>query len=186
MKEEIELLRKAKTGSQEAINEIMSLRKNLVVSIARKYYLMGGDKEDLIQEGMIGLFKAITYFDESKNDNFASFAVTIIEHEIINAIRKANSGSQQFLSESILLSDDEVLSSDELTPENNFISEESTVELTNEIYDKLSKFERLVVDYYLKGYSYTDIAKLLGKPSKVIDNALTRIKKKLEYLKERL
>ena len=147
---------------------------------------MGGDKEDLIQEGMIGLFKAITNFDVAKNDNFTAYAVRIIEHEIINAIRRANSGNQQFFSESILISDDDFISSEELTPESRFISQENTIEITKEINDKLSKFERLVMDYYLKGYSYTDIAKVIHKPSKSIDNALSRIKKKLEYLKERL
>lgn len=183
--EEIDLLKRAHCGDREAIDEILSSKKNLVVAIARKFYLMGGDKEDLIQEGMIGLFKAINSFDVSKNNNFNGYAVKVIEREIIDAIRHATSGGQQLLTDSVLLNDD-MLSSEEMTPEVSFISEESTSELTYEIYDKLSKFERLVVDYYLKGYSYLDIAKMLGKSSKSIDNALSRIKKKLEYLKERL
>lgn len=184
-KEEIELLIRAKSGDKNATNEILSLKKNLVVTIARKYFLLGGDKEDVIQEGMIGLFKAISSFDESKYANFNGYAMRVIEHEIITAIRRANTGSQQFLTESVLL-DDDILDCENLTPENTFISKESTAELTHEIYDKLSKFERTVVEYYLKGYNYKDIAKMLGKPSKSIDNALTRIKTKLEYLKERL
>lgn len=184
-KEELKKLALAKAGDGEAINELLIIHKHLVVAVARKYYLIGGDKEDLIQEGMIGLFKAISTFDISKNDNFESYAIMLIEREIISAIRRANTGSQQFLSDSVLLDHDDELS-DNISPETDLISEENRIELTNEIFDKLSKFERLVVDYYLKGYSYIDIAKMLNKPSKSIDNALSRIKKKLEYLKERL
>ena len=183
---ELELLKNAKNGDNIAIDNILSSYKHLVMSIARKYFLIGGDKEDLIQEGMIGLFKAITCFDESKNNNFTQYSAKLIEHEIINAIRRANSNNQQVLSESVFVEDDDILSGEELSPEGVFISNENTDELNHEIAEKLSKFERVVVDCYLKGYGYMDIAEILGKPSKSIDNALSRIKKKLEYLKERL
>ena len=73
IKEEKILLEKGRTGDQTAINQLLTNNKNLVVSIARKYYLLGGDKEDLIQEGMIGLFKAITSFSPEKNDNFTPY-----------------------------------------------------------------------------------------------------------------
>lgn len=187
MKEiEKDLLKKAKAGDSFAIDEILTSKKNLVMAIARKFFLIGGDRDDLIQEGMIGLFKAINNFDGDKYDNFTAFAIKVIENEIISAIRRASSNNQQLLSDSILFGDDEVLFSDELSPENFFISEESTVELSREINNKLSKFERTVVDYYLKGYSYIDIAGMLNTSNKSIDNALSRIKKKLQYLKERL
>jgi RNA polymerase sporulation-specific sigma factor len=179
------LLSKAKGGDTKAIDELLTTHKHLVVSVARKYYLLGGDREDLIQEGMIGLFKAITTFDIEKSDNFSSYAVTLIEREIISAIRRANSASQHILSESVFVDTDDALS-DNISVENVLISEENTEELTNEIFKKLSSFERRVVEYYLKGYNYLDIASMLGKDSKSIDNALTRIKKKLNFLKERL
>lgn len=183
---EEELLNRAQAGDKEAVNELLSLRKGLVVAIARKYYLLGGDQEDIIQEGMIGLYKAITCFDKQKSDNFVSFATTIIDREIVSAIREANAGKHQVLGESLLVDDDEALASEEMTPERNILSSETITEISKEIGDKLSKFERVVVEYFLKGYSYTDIAKILNKSSKSIDNALTRIKKKLENLKGRL
>ena len=182
---EIELLEQAKSGSSEAIDELLVINKHLVVTIARKYYLLGGDKEDLIQEGIIGLFKAISSFDSTRSDNFGGYAITLIEREIISAIRRANTGGQHFLSDSVLV-DTEDEFTDNFSPESDLISEENIDELTHEIYGQLSSFERLVVSYYLKGYNYVDIAKILNKPSKSIDNALSRIKKKLNYLKERL
>jgi RNA polymerase sporulation-specific sigma factor len=183
--QEIELLSLARAGDADAIDSLLAEHKHLVVAVARKYYLLGGDKEDLIQEGMIGLFKAISTFDVQKSDNFSNYAITLIEREIISAIRRANSGSQHFLSDSVLI-DTEDEFTDNISPESDLISEESTTELTHEIFEHLSKFERLVVEYYLKGYNYVDISKILNKPSKSIDNALSRIKKKLNYLKERL
>lgn len=182
---ELELLKLSQNGDKDATEKLLVEYKHLVVAISRKYYLLGGDKEDLVQEGMIGLFKAITTFDAYKSDNFVSFACTLISREIISAIRRANSHSQQFLSESILLDDEDIIS-DNVSPESDFLNEEQTHELTQEIDDHLSALERKVVKLYLKGYHYIDIAKMLGKDEKAIDNALSRIKKKLQYLKERL
>lgn len=182
---EIELLSLAKAKDSVAVEQVLAKYKHLVVAIARKYFLIGGDKEDLIQEGMIGLFKAVNSFDDSKNDNFSSYATMLVEREIISAIRTANASNQQALNEGIYIDNDDELG-DAACPESDFINEESHLELTNEIMSKLSKFERVVVDYFLKGYSYTDIAKITEKNPKAIDNALSRIKKKLEYLKERL
>ena len=180
-----ELLSKAKSGDDEAIDKLLSIHKHLVVTISRKYFLIGGDSEDVIQEGMIGLFKAITTYDEIRGVSFRSYACKLIDREIISAIRHAMTHSQQVLSESLLVDSEESYSQGD-SPESDFISEESTEELTKEIFEKLSSFERQVVEYYLKGYNYIDIAEMLGKSSKVIDNALTRIKSKLSYLKERL
>lgn len=183
--EELELLRSARGGNAKAIDELLVSHKNLVVAVARKYYLLGGDKEDLIQEGMIGLFKAITSFDETKSNNFCCYATTLVEREIISAIRRANSSGQHILSDSVFV-DAEDEFSDNISPESDLISEENTNELTYEIFKCLSEFERKVVGYYLKGYNYVDIAKILKKDSKSIDNALSRIKKKLNYLRDRL
>jgi len=184
-KSDIELLKDAQNGVEDAINYLLSIHKHLVVTISRKYYLIGGDREDLIQEGMIGLYKAIKSFNVSKNDNFVAYAIKIIEREMITAIRRANSSSQQILSDSIFIDHEYDLVNQE-NPESDILSEESTIELTREINGKLSAFERSVVELYLKGFNYVDISKVLKKSSKSIDNALTRIKSKLNYLKERL
>ena len=182
---EIELLNSAKAKDAGALEQVLTKYKHVVVLIARKYFLIGGDKEDLIQEGMMGLYKAVNSFDAEKNNNFSAYANMLIEREIISAIRSANSGNQQALSESVFIDNDDELG-DSACPETDFIAEESTNELTNEINTKLSKFEKTVVDYYLKGYNYIDIAKITGKKPKAVDNALSRIKNKLAYLKERL
>ena len=185
MIDEKELLKKASLGDSQAIDQLLAIHKHLVVSVSRKYFLIGGDKEDLIQEGMIGLFKAINTFDSSKNNNFTGYAVTLIEREIISAIRRANTASQHIFSDSVLVDmDNEIV--DNENPESDLISAENIDELTSEINKHLSSYERMVVEYYLKGYNYIDIAKILNKPTKSIDNALLRIKKKLNYLKERL
>ena len=180
-----ELILLAKSGDNDAMNQIFNMNKHLVSTISRKYFLLGGDKEDLLQEGMIGLFKAINSFDFEKNDNFKSYAVKVVEREIISAIRKENAGKNRVLDESVLVDDIELLRGDNY-PEMDIISQENYKELSAEILDHLSSFEKSVVNYFLKGYSYIDIAKVLGKSPKSIDNALTRIKGKLSYLKERL
>ena len=185
MKVDKELLESAQKGNQESVERLLTLHKHLVVAVSRKYYLLGGERDDLVQEGMIGLYKAITTFDLTKSDSFSSYAVTLIEREMISAIRRANSHSQQFLSDSVFLDSDETLS-DNASPESDLISEENTFEITKEIEEHLSPFERKVMGLYLKGYHYSDIAKVMDKSPKSIDNALSRIKKKLQFLKERL
>lgn len=186
MSEEIkDLIIQAKTGNSEAIDDILKKYKHLVSAISRKYYLLGGDRDDLVQEGMIGLFKAINTFDFEKNDNFKTFAMRIVEREIISAIRRENANKNRVLDESMLLDDVELLHGDNY-PERDVLTEESYRELSDQIYKSLSTFEIKVVKLFLKGYAYTDIAKFLNKTPKSIDNALTRIKSKLKYLKERL
>ena len=186
MSEEIkDLIVLAKNGDSVAIDEILNRFKHLVLAISRKYYLLGGDREDLVQEGMIGLFKAINTFDTNKSDNFKSFAMRIVDREMISAIRRENANKNRILDESVLLDDVELLH-EENYPEVDIISKESYKELSDEILHALSPLERKVVTLYLKGYQYVDIAKKLNKSPKSIDNALTRIKSKLKYLKERL
>lgn len=186
MSEEIkDLIVLAKSGNNVAIDEILKKYKHLVLAISRKYYLLGGDREDLVQDGMIGLFKAINTFDIGKSDNFKNYAMRIVEREMISAIRRENANKNRILDESVLLDDVELLHGDNY-PEIDIITKESYKELSDEILSVLSSLERKVVTLYLKGYQYLDIAKKLNKTPKSIDNALTRIKSKLKYLKERL
>ena len=175
----------AQKGDSASINIILNEYKSLVSSISRKYYLLGGDSEDLIQEGMIGLFKAINSFDFNKNDNFKGFAMRVVEREIISAIRRENANKNKVLDESVFIDDIDYIHEDNY-PELNIISEESYKELSVEVLKNLSELERKVVKLYLRGFGYIDIAKALKKSPKAIDNALTRIKNKLRYLKERL
>ncbi len=184
-RDEIILLKNAKNGDDFAINKILIDNKSLVSAIARKYFLLGGDSEDLIQEGMIGLFKAINNFDENRNDNFKNYAGKLIEREIISAIRRENTSKNQALNTSVFGVEGEILH-DMSYPEKSIITQENLRELNEKIKKDLSNFEKMVFDLYFKGYSYKDIAKELNKSPKSIDNALARIKVKLSYLKENL
>jgi len=183
-KEELDLIKLAKKDAY-AMEKLLIDYKHLVGAASRRYFLIGADQEDLAQEGMIGLVKAVQSFEVDKNDNFSAYANMLIEREMISAIRRANCGGQQVLSDSILIDNDDELGGEDC-PESDFIAEESTNELTKEIFSRLSNFEKLVVEYYLKGYTYVDIANIMKRSAKSIDNALSRIKKKLEDIKERL
>ena len=183
MKEIEELIKLAQSGDDMAMQEILSNHKYIVTAIVRRYYLIGGDKEDLVQEGMIGLFKAIKSFDLNKDVSFKTYATRIIEREIISAIRKSHTNNNEMLSDAVYVELDEF--SSETNPELDIISEETYRELSESILKNLSDFESSVVKYYLKGYGYVDIAKMLNKTPKSIDNALKRIKTKLKFLKER-
>lgn len=183
MKEIEELIKLAQSGDKEVMLELLSSNKSLVSAVARRYFLIGGEAEDLIQEGMIGLFKAISTFDLEKDVTFKTYATRLIEREIISAIRKAHTNNNEVFADTVLVEADEF--SSETNPELDIISEENYRELHESILKNLSAFESSVVEYYLKGYGYVDIAKMLNKTPKSIDNALKRIKEKLKFLKER-
>lgn len=182
--EELELFKRAQAGNREAVDELMNNYKSLVSVIARRYYLSSEDIEELIQEGMMGLYRAITTYDPQKNTSFKAYADRVIENKMIDDIRRTTSKKNQVLSESIFIDDDDSLSSDDPTPENTFISEESVSEMLKEIEGRLGKFEKEVMERRINGLDYLDIAKELGEDPKAIDNALSRIKRKLKYLKE--
>ena len=183
MEEIKNLIKQAQSGDDMAMQELLSTHKYIVSAIVRRYFLIGGEREDLVQEGMIGLFKAIKSFDITKDVTFKTYATRIIEREIISAIRKSHTNNNEMLSEAVYLEPDDF--SSETNPELDIISEETYRELSESILKNLSSFESSVVKYYLKGYGYVDIAKMLDKTPKSIDNALKRIKTKLKFLKER-
>ena len=182
---EKEVLKLANNGDAVAMDKVLKEYKYLAVTIARKYYLLGGEKDDLIQEGMIGLFKAISTYDEDKGVVFKTYAARLVEREIISAIRHSASGKHQVLNDSVSLDNSEEIFLGSF-PEQDVIMQERYKELNQIIETKLSKFEAQVVKYYLKGYNYIDIAEILSKEPKSIDNALSRIKTKLQFLKESL
>lgn len=193
---DIELIKKAKNGDNEAIEKLLNEHKQLVNFVTRKYFLVGGDNDDLLQEGMIALCKAINSYDETKGVSFATYAKTVIENTIINAIKSDASNKNILLNNSYGLtnqgqitnnSEDDfgyTIASDSLTPESQVISTEQTKDIVKQIKDCLSDYELKILKYYLKGLSYTQIATELGVSSKSVDNALNRIKNKLNFLKE--
>lgn len=184
-----ELVIKAQNGDNEAVNELIEKYFPLVSVNAKKYFIIGGEQEDLVQEGLLGLLKAIKFYDSSKS-SFNSFAILCVRHQILSAIKSANSQKNLVLNEAILNStnnsleenkeyDLELLQENE-TPENIFFNREKIKSFIEYSKDNFSKFEKEVFEYMIRGYSYKEIAKHLQKNTKSIDNAIQRIKKKSE------
>lgn len=167
--------------------------KSLIKKKTRGYFIFGADKEDVIQEGMVGLYKAIRDYRPDKEASFVSFAELCINRQIISAIKAAGRQKHIPLNTSISMDkpvtgDDEdytyldFLSKTGGNPEDEVIGRENFKILEREILSNLSKMEQQVLGYYLRGRSYTQIAKLMGKEEKSIDNALQRIKKKVSLI----
>lgn len=179
----------------EATDYILYKYKGYVRSMARRYYLIGGDCDDLIQEGMIGLYKAVRDFDAQKNVSFRTFAELCIMRQMITAIKAANRIKHQPLNSFVSLNRpvfeedcektlEEILPDESaMSPEDIYIENERFMGVRTKIHDNLSDFENSVMDLYLEGKSYAEISVRLNKPKKSIDNALQRAKAKLAKLK---
>ena len=191
--QELELI---KNGDEVAMERLLSFGKPLVSIIARKYFLIGAGTDDIVQEGMIGLYKAITTFKQGEAANFKTYAAVCIKRQILSAIRSANNNKNLPLNayfsinnqgmivvSSALNEDDEekgiYISSTNLNPEESLLGEEAIAEIYNKINKNLSDFEKKVIELYIDGLNYVEIAKRLKKDPKSIDNALGRIKNKL-------
>lgn len=194
-----EIIALIRAGDNDAIDFLLEKYKNLVRKKANTLFLIGGDKDDLIQEGMIGLYKAIRDFDLSANANFYAFAELCIARQIYTAIklsnRKKNIPLNDYISfnspvfgeegnENISLLD--LILSNNQNPEDLVIDKESTSMIKYELERRLSLMERKVLNLYLSGKDYQEIAKELERESKSIDNALQRIKSKLTLLLKEL
>lgn len=189
-----ELASFAQNNDEMAVNTLLKKYKSLVNQIARSYFLTGGDMEDIVQEGMIGLYKAIMHFKNTKSASFKTFASTCIKNQVQSAVRVASSEKNKVLSSAIpiidqLNSDEEdekeiIFPSDLPSPDEKLIEKESLKEIMTKIKETLSSLELKVLTLYLKGYSYNEIAKISNLNKKSIDNALTRIKNKLSFLRQ--
>lgn len=189
--EDVELVEKAQHGDFEAMEVLMERYKNFVRGKARTYFLIGADREDIIQEGMIGLFKAVRDFDAEKQAHFRSFAELCVKRQIITAIKTATRQKHIPLNTYVSLSrpvyeDDsektllDLLSTEYiLDPEQILINQEALGITEKRIYMTLSEFEKSVLTYYINGKSYQEIAVLLEKEPKSIDNAIQRVKRKI-------
>lgn len=180
-----ELCEKAKGGDGEAENYLLNKYKNLVRAKAKTLYLLGGDREDLIQEGMIGLFMAVRDFDKNKNASFSTFANLVCERRMYNAIKAGQAGKNLPLNTYISLYEGQdfinnLRANSHLEPEGFVIDKENTVFLLEKLSEILSKLEEEVLDLYLSGKDYKEIAEMLERSPKSIDNALGRIKTKFK------
>jgi len=192
------ILEQIKSGNSFALEFLINKYKNFVRSKAKTYFLIGADKEDIVQEGMIGLFKAIRDFNDEKSVSFRAFAEICITRQIITAIKTATRQKHMPLNSYISLNKPvfeeegeraliETINNDRNSdPEYLFISKEELNGIEGKMSEILSPLELEVLYSYLNGSSYQEIAVTLDKPVKSIDNALQRVKKKLEkYLKQR-
>lgn len=151
-------------------------------------FLIGGEKEDLIQEGMIGLFKAVRDYRPQKNASFSTFANLCVERQMYKAIEMSARQKHKPLNSYISLSEEDGPLKDtedvlQQNPETIVIGRENASHLMEHIKEALSPFENQVLEAYLKGMDYVQIAELMGKSPKSIDNALQRIRNKLQSLK---
>ena len=189
---DIEIILCVRQGNTLAQDFIIGKYKNLVKMKARAYFIVGADKEDIIQEGMIGLYKAIRDFDENKEVSFFCFAEICITRQIITAIKSATRQKHiplnSYISLSKIASDDytttlaEFLEIGALTPEEHLIDKESKNYIEKNIVQSLSELEWKVLSLYLDGNSYVEMARIICKDEKSIDNALQRIRKKVEKI----
>ena len=185
-----ELWRLAFNGSLDAEEKLVEKFTSLVRACARPCFLVGGDSEDLIQEGMLGLIAAIRRFDPSHNASFKTYAELCIRTRLYTAIKSASRFKHSPLNDSISLESSQFDEGRTYSacylrdPEELVIIRELTDEIFSNLSGSLSKFEKEILGYYLEGLSYVDIALKVSKSVKSVDNAVQRIRKKLaQFLK---
>ncbi len=193
-----EILVDIKQGNSDAVDYLMDKYKNLVRRKAANLFLIGADKEDLIQEGMIGLYKAIRDYESEKPGSFYTFADLCISRQMYSAIKASNRKKNIPLNTYISLYEpafgeekgqeygenyvNYVHGEKNQNPEELVIDKENISVLESLIESRLSSLEKEVIQYYMNGLSYVEIAELLGRSPKSVDNALQRIKTKLNQI----
>lgn len=191
-----ELIDHLRSGESRITDYFLDKYKNLVRSKAKSMYILGGDNEDLIQEGMIGLFKAIRDYDSGRDASFYTFADLCISRQMYTAVQASRRQKHWPLNTYVSLSGNghsqeengemelaEALSPDQdLNPETLFIDRERVEYLESQMDKELSSFEKQVLDLYLTGMSYSQIARVLGREEKSTDNALQRLKNKIKKM----
>lgn len=187
-----EIIKEIRNGDKQALTYLMNKYKEIVNLKVGKYFMVGAEKEDIVQEGLIGLFKAIKTFNAKKNNTFKTFANMCIERQLITAIKSSNRQKHMplnsYLSLNMSAYDNEEENGAELMdtfdsktiedPLETIINKEYYDEIEKSIDKTLSQFEKQVLDRYMKGESYVTIAKRLDSPVKSVDNAIQRIRKK--------
>ena len=191
--EDLDLVKRVRDGDERCLEALLSRYRNFARSKARSYVLAGSAKEDVVQEGMIGLFKAIRDFDLSQDTPFRAFAELCISRQILTAIKTANRQKHQPLNSSVSLDapaygdekgdssvGDNLVASTLTDPAELVISAQEIEAIRDSMRDNLTELEGDVLRLYMDGKSYEEIAGALGNHVKSIDNALQRIKRKLQ------
>ena len=183
-----DVIERLRDGEQELEDYLMEKYKGMVLKKAHAMFIVGGEREDLIQEGMIGLFRALRDYQPGKSATFATFANLCVERQIYKAIEMSGRLKNKPLNSYISLSEEESpildsLAFEQQDPEAIVIDRENVNVMQEKIRQHLSRFETRVLDAYLEGMTYTQIAEAMGKSPKSIDNALQRIRGKIrEFL----
>lgn len=191
-----ELILALRDGDEKIIDYIVEKYKEPVRKKAATMFILGADREDLIQEGMIGLFKAIRDYDAGRDASFFTFADLCISRQMYKAVEAGNRKKHAPLNSYISIYEDEdpandrgevsgfleILSESGRSPEDLLIDREQAASLEKKIYESLSELERQVFNLRLTGMDYSQIAKVLGRDEKSTDNALSRIKSKVKKI----
>lgn len=169
-----------KGGDKNACESLLLRYKPVVLRTARRFFLSGGETEDLVQEGMCGLYSAMLTFSEG---DFSSYAYACIRNRIVDAVKRSASGKNAALNSSLPIEgENETIASDFSSPEDELINSERMDEIKLLMRDSLSPLEYKVMQMYVDGATMTEICSSLGKNYKCIDNAITRSKKKLQKI----
>lgn len=187
-----ELIDRLRQGETSIIDYICDKYKNMVRSKAKSMFILGADNEDLIQEGMIGLFKAVRDYDLGRDASFYTFAELCVSRQMYTAVRASRRQKHLPLNSYVSLDGGgdreesgltELLTGRvELSPEELVLDKERVASLERQIDKELSEFEKQVLDLYITGMSYSQIARVLGRDEKATDNALHRLKAKIRKM----
>lgn len=190
-----ELILMYRDGEENAIGFLMNKYKNLVRKKASSMYILGADRDDLIQEGMIGLFKAVRDYDMGRDVNFYTFADLCVSRQMYTAVQASNRQKHLPLNTYISIYSQSqnleegteeyslmntLTAKRESNPEEMLIEQENAEQMETAILKELSEFEKQVFELHLTGMNYTEIAKVLGRDEKSTDNALQRMKTKIK------
>ncbi|MBR3770506.1 MAG: sigma-70 family RNA polymerase sigma factor [Lachnospiraceae bacterium] len=191
-----ELISRLRDGEEDIIDYIIEKYKGLVKQKAKSMYLLGADHDDLLQEGMIGLYKAVRDYDFGRDASFFTFAELCITRQLYTAVQASQRKKHSFLNGYVSLYEKQgeqdenqtellqVLSSDTKDPEELTIDRENLEQFELAIEQEMSTFEKQVMELILIGMKYTEIARVLGKTDKAIDNAIQRIRTKVKRIHE--
>ena len=196
-KEISSLIKQAKSHNEEAVEKLFGIFKPKVIAIAREYFLVGAEFDDLLQEGMIGLYKAIGVYEEEKNHSFSAFASLCIHRQLQNAVKNANRKKNSPLNSyvpikyydgSVSSEEDNVLKlvivDDNSDIEQNYIDKELNTIVISKVKDILNDEQFNLLKMFLNGESYNYIAEKLNLSTKQVDNSLQAIKKKLKTIQD--
>ncbi len=178
-----ELCKLINNDDENALNFLLTKYKPLVTIKSHVYFLIGGDSDDIVQEGMIGLFKAIRTYKPSQNNTFKTYAEVCIDNQIKSALRNSNRQKHSSLNQSIPIdSFNETLESRNFGPLDILLYKENYDTILAKIDNELTTLEKKVYNYYIDGKGRKEIAELVNKNEKSISNSLSRIRKKIEIL----